>query len=46
MMIVSPKMTMFPPTWVNAWASQRNRNERFLKTASAPPGGGDGAVVT
>ena len=40
MMIVRPKMTMFPPIWVNAWASQRNRNERFLKTASAPPDGG------
>ena len=37
MMMVRPKSGMFPPIWVNAWASQRNRNERFLKTASAPP---------
>ena len=33
-------MTMFPPIWVTAWASQRSRNGRFLKTASAPPDGG------
>ena len=42
MMTVRPKMTMFPPIWVAAWASQRSRNGRFLKTASAPS---SGAVV-
>ena len=37
MMTVSPKMTMLPPIWVAAWASQRSRNALFWKTARALP---------
>ena len=33
-------MTMLPPIWVAAWASQRSRNGRFRKTSIALPGGG------
>ena len=38
-------MTMFPPIWVAAWASQRSRNGRFRKTSSAPPSAAAGRRV-
>ena len=37
-MTVSPNRTMLPPIWVAACDSQRRRNARFRKTASAPGG--------
>src|SRR5512135_2342067 len=35
---------MFAPSWVATWASHRNRNRRFLRTAAAPwPGTSEAA---